>query len=65
MAEKPELDILNPLPFNAAKKGKKESRILDATDLFIVLVSRNSGSCPRPEFRVKSNVLEYSTLAVF
>ena len=38
MAEKPELDILNPLPFNAAKKGKKESRILDATDLFIVLV---------------------------
>ena len=38
MAEKPELDILNPLPFNAAKKGKKESRNLDATDLFIVLV---------------------------
>ena len=38
MAEKPELDILNPLSFNAAKKGKKESRILDATDLFIVLV---------------------------
>ena len=38
MTEKPELDILNPLSFNAAKKGKKESRILDATDLFIVLV---------------------------
>ena len=38
MAEKPELDILNPLRFDAAKKGKKESRILDATDLFIVLV---------------------------
>ena len=59
MAEKPELDILNPLSFNAAKKGKKESRILDATDLFIVLASRYPGSCLRPEFRVISNILKY------